>query len=74
MMATSAELPGSADRVHLFQSDVGYATPKVDVRAAVFDGERLLLVREREDNCWTLPGGWADVGDSPNSPSLAGRS
>lgn len=50
----------------LFQGDAGYATPKVDVRAAVFDQGRLLLVQEREDGCWTLPGGWADVGDSPS--------
>jgi hypothetical protein len=46
----------------LFSIERGYATPKIDVRAAVFQGERLLLVRESEDGCWTLPGGWADVG------------
>lgn len=51
----------------LLSTDVGYATPKVDVRAAVFQNDRLLLVREREDGCWTLPGGWADIGDSPSS-------
>ena len=51
--------------VDLFRGQEGYATPKVDVRGAVFDGERLLLVRERIDGLWTLPGGWADVGDSP---------
>lgn len=44
----------------------GYVTPKVDVRAAVFDDEgRLLLVREVADGRWSMPGGWADVGDSP---------
>jgi ADP-ribose pyrophosphatase YjhB (NUDIX family) len=48
----------------LFASERGYATPKVDVRAAVFQENRLLLVREREDGCWTLPGGWAEVGQS----------
>ena len=47
-----------------FASDHGYATPKVDVRAAVFQNDRLLLVRELEDGCWTLPGGWAEVGQS----------
>ena len=46
--------------------EVGYATPKIDVRAAVIDGDRILLVRERADGAWTLPGGWADVGDSPS--------
>jgi ADP-ribose pyrophosphatase YjhB (NUDIX family) len=43
----------------------GYPTPKIDVRAAVFSERRILLVREVEDGCWTLPGGWADVGDTP---------
>lgn len=51
---------------NLFKGEVGYATPKVDVRAAVFDQDRVLLVREREDGCWTLPGGWADIGCSPS--------
>jgi ADP-ribose pyrophosphatase YjhB (NUDIX family) len=48
----------------LFDNQMGYATPKVDVRAAVIQDDRILLVREREDGCWTLPGGWADIGDS----------
>ena len=52
--------------VDLFTREVGYATPKVDVRGAVFRDDTILLVREREDGCWTLPGGWADVGDSPS--------
>jgi ADP-ribose pyrophosphatase YjhB (NUDIX family) len=42
----------------------GYATPKIDVRGAVIEGERILLVRERCDGLWTLPGGYADVGIS----------
>ena len=49
-----------------FKAQVGYATPKIDVRAAVFQGNKLLLVRERLDGGWTLPGGWADVGDAPS--------
>ncbi|MDD5350502.1 MAG: NUDIX hydrolase [Chthoniobacteraceae bacterium] len=44
----------------LLESELGYCTPKVDVRAAVFREGRLLLVRERSDGGWTLPGGWAD--------------
>jgi ADP-ribose pyrophosphatase YjhB (NUDIX family) len=48
----------------LFASERGYATPKVDVRAAVFQEDSLLLVRERADGCWSLPGGWAEVGQS----------
>ena len=42
----------------------GYATPKVDVRGAVFRDDRVLLVQERMDRRWTLPGGYADVGFS----------
>ena len=49
-----------------FQAQIGYATPRVDVRGAVFSGGKLLLVRERMDGGWTLPGGWADVGDVPS--------
>jgi ADP-ribose pyrophosphatase YjhB (NUDIX family) len=49
----------------LFSAQPGYVTPKVDVRAAVFDQDRLLMVREVLDGGWTLPGGWADVGESP---------
>ncbi len=47
----------------LFAGESGYATPKVDVRGAVFDEQgRLLMVREVADGGrWTLPGGWADV-------------
>lgn len=51
----------------LFEEQNGYATPKVDVRGAVFDPQgRVLLVRELADKGrWTLPGGWADVNQSP---------
>lgn len=49
----------------LFAHDAGYTTPKVDVRAAIFRDDAILLVRERSDGLWTLPGGWADPGDSP---------
>jgi ADP-ribose pyrophosphatase YjhB (NUDIX family) len=47
------------------RAEPGYVTPKVDVRAAVFDGDRVLLVKEISDGRWSLPGGWADLGDSP---------
>ena len=51
----------------LFSREQGYATPKIDVRGAVFKDNKILLVKEKEDGCWTLPGGWADIGDSPRS-------
>ncbi len=50
----------------VFAAQRGYATPKVDVRGAVFQEGCLLMVRERMDGGWTLPGGWADVGDVPS--------
>jgi len=50
----------------LVREDSGYATPKIDVRGAVLKDDALLLVREVMDHDrWTLPGGWADVGDTP---------
>jgi len=51
--------------VESFKLQPGYATPKVDVRGAVFRDGKILLVREKMDGGWTMPGGWADVGDSP---------
>src|SRR5437899_1902806 len=50
--------------LELFRQDLGYATPKVDVRGAAFVGGRILMVREVSDGLWTLPGGWADVNQS----------
>jgi ADP-ribose pyrophosphatase YjhB (NUDIX family) len=52
--------------IETFSTQIGYTTPRVDVRGAVFQDKRLLLVRERMDGGWTLPGGWADVGDVPS--------
>jgi len=44
----------------------GYKTPKVDVRAVVFNEKNeILLIREKADGCWSLPGGWADIGYTP---------
>jgi ADP-ribose pyrophosphatase YjhB (NUDIX family) len=51
----------AAEMLELFQREVGYATPKVDVRGAAFREGRVLMVREVSDGGWTLPGGWADV-------------
>jgi ADP-ribose pyrophosphatase YjhB (NUDIX family) len=49
----------------VLRAEKGYATPKVDIRVAVFEGGRVLLVREASDGRWSLPGGWADVGEAP---------
>lgn len=64
MLATELELPADGART-LWDGERGYATPKVDVRGGVFEGERVLLVRERSDGGWTLPGGWVEVNDGP---------
>ncbi len=52
--------------IDLFNCEKGYATPKLDVRGAVFKGDKILLVKERSDQLWTLPGGWVDVNESPS--------
>lgn len=52
------------DALSVFAAEHGPSTPKVDVRAAVFCDDRILLVRERSDGRWALPGGWVDVGES----------
>jgi ADP-ribose pyrophosphatase YjhB (NUDIX family) len=49
----------------LLDLQTGPATPKVDVRAAVFDDGGILLIKEPDDGGWSLPGGWADVDESP---------
>jgi ADP-ribose pyrophosphatase YjhB (NUDIX family) len=61
--ASTAELPVVKE---LLGKESGHATPKVDVRGVVFRDQKLLLVRERSDGRWTIPGGWADIGESPS--------
>ncbi|MCY3797842.1 MAG: NUDIX hydrolase [Chloroflexi bacterium] len=65
MLADAAEADAAQVKLRLAADD-GYITPKVDVRGAVFRDGKVLLVREAVDGRWTLPGGWADVGDSPS--------
>jgi ADP-ribose pyrophosphatase YjhB (NUDIX family) len=63
----SSRLPAPEEEVRVaFASSLGYPTVKVDVRAVVFRGGELLLVRERRNGRWTFPGGWADAGDTPS--------
>lgn len=52
--------------VENFSAQPGYATAKIDVRGAVVRDGRILLVQERRDQKWCMPGGWADVGDIPS--------
>lgn len=49
-----------------FSAQPGYATAKIDVRGAIVREGRILLVQERRDQRWCMPGGWADVGDLPS--------
>jgi ADP-ribose pyrophosphatase YjhB (NUDIX family) len=54
----------------LFASETGYQTPKVDIRASVFRGNTILMVREKIDGAWSLPGGWADVNSSVSESAI----
>ena len=65
LLARELQLPAGAVRA-LWNGERGYVTPKVDVRGGVFATDTVLLVRERSDGRWTLPGGWADVNDAPS--------
>ena len=47
------------EKLHeIFNLEQGYLTPKVDVRGVIFRGDKILLVKERLDGRWSLPGGW----------------
>lgn len=64
----TSQLVDNADRKNLtlfFDSDVGYVTPKVDVRDCTFKDDKILLVKEKRGSVWSIPGGWADIGFSP---------
>jgi len=50
-----------------FSMQSGYITPKIDVRGAVIRDDKILLIQERADAKWAMPGGWADLGNSPAS-------
>jgi ADP-ribose pyrophosphatase YjhB (NUDIX family) len=54
----------------LFASETGYQTPKVDIRAAVFKKNKILLVKEKIDGKWSLPGGWADVNSTVSESAV----
>ena len=69
----AAEITGSLTNLSsentapVFMNQPGYATPKIDVRSAVIKDGAILLVQEKTDERWAMPGGWADVGDFPAS-------
>jgi ADP-ribose pyrophosphatase YjhB (NUDIX family) len=50
-----------------FSMQAGYATPKVDVRGAVVCDGKILLIQEKADGKWAMPGGWGDLGDAPSA-------
>ncbi|MDP3705379.1 MAG: NUDIX hydrolase [Legionellaceae bacterium] len=72
LMKLSAEFAAdctdhSYEEIHsIFSLEKGYATPKIDVRSFVLKNDRVLLVKERVDGLWSLPGGFADVNESPS--------
>ena len=64
MLAGQSEL--SRDTIlQSFSMQSGYATPKIDVRGAVIRDGKILLVCEKADGRWAMPGGWGDIGDAP---------
>lgn len=63
----SAESPHSVEQIkQAWQLEDGYVTPKLDVRGALFRDDQVLLVRERSDGKWTIPGGFADTNEWPS--------
>ena len=66
MIASQSELDKQAV-LESFSMQAGYVTPKIDVRGAVVRDGKILLIQERADDKWAMPGGWADLGDAPAS-------
>jgi len=49
-----------------FKSELGYITPKVGVNGVVISEDgKILLERRADDKLWGIPGGWAEIGESP---------
>jgi len=66
MIASQSEMPKESV-LESFSMQAGYITPKIDVRGAVVRDNKILLIQERADGNWAMPGGWADLGNSPAS-------
>jgi ADP-ribose pyrophosphatase YjhB (NUDIX family) len=70
LLSEIVDMPVGDLKVKMIESD-GYKTPKVDVRAVVFnENHEILMVREKIDDCWSLPGGWADIGYTPSEVAV----
>jgi ADP-ribose pyrophosphatase YjhB (NUDIX family) len=65
-IAASVSQVPEAPCLAIIRAEKGYATPKLDVRAVVEQAGKLLFMRESQDGLWSLPGGWADIGESPS--------
>ena len=66
MIASQSEIPKES-ALESFSMQAGYITPKIDVRGAVVQDGKILLIQERADGKWAMPGGWADLGNAPAS-------
>jgi ADP-ribose pyrophosphatase YjhB (NUDIX family) len=66
IIESQSELPKESV-LESFSMQAGYATPKIDVRGAVIRDNKILLIQERSDGRWAMPGGWADLGNAPAS-------
>ena len=70
LMNLATEHPLEALKIY-FNDTKEYITPKVDIRAVIFNGQQeILLVKEKSDGKWSLPGGWADIGLSPTEVAI----
>lgn len=68
MMSHIADMP--PEKVQgLFCNEIGYQTPKIDTRAAIFKDDKILLVHEN-NGTWSLPGGWCDVNVSVTANTI----
>ena len=68
MAAYELDLP-PAQMKDVFAHELGYQTPKIVTRAAIFDGDQVLLVRERNGK-WSMPGGWCDEDETVRSNTI----
>ena len=48
----------------VFCHDIGYQTPKLDTRAAIFNKKGEILLVQEKGGLWSLPGGWVDINTS----------